>query len=774
MSHEEPRREMLPSRLSDVTPAAALFAGPGRYDEPRRFDPPSPRPRGSAAGWIGRGLRRHWWQILPLWLAAAAGSWWLGQRYFPNTYEATSIIQVEAGDPAPGRAGGAGADFATFKETQARRVATPTVVAAALGDNPDLGRRLAAEGHTDQEGAILRGLSAAVPDRTDLIQVRMTAPEDDGLAAIVDAVVAAYLRVATDFNQANSAERSTKLRQLLRVKEDQVRSKRDEVKKLVRQHGVVDEAQGRERHAAAIGRRAALSDQLLAVDLDVVKVQKELDQARRDAAAPPAPPAAPSARPAGGTDAVARAFYRSPEVAKLQEQLVELRGQIQQAAGKPDADRRALQARADAVQVQINNLWAELEPGLRIAARDQPEPDPAPAAAAPAGEVGKLEGRLEGLKAQQAMLAERLEAMKGETVAGGSEVLNLAFARQDLERAESVLDTMAQTFNQADVASNQPVARFRQEGKAKTVEKSAAPARLAVATVVPLLALLVLLGFFGLVERQVGRILDPIDLPMRAQLDVIGLVPPLPKPRAGRVGIAAATAGARSQEDVERFIQSLDQLRVLVTGRGDAQGRPNRSLLITSASEGEGKSTLAAQLAERSVNAGLLTLLVDADLRNPSLSRMFDRPESVGLANVLRGELLAEEAIGTVAEAGGFHFLPAGLVRDDVSRLLQSEKLARFLESARESFDLVLVDSPPVLPVADALTIGRCVDAAILTVRHKASRLPLVERASRQLSSVGITILGAVVSGVRDRYAPYYGPKPASDPNRDASVGAVG
>jgi polysaccharide biosynthesis transport protein len=109
-----------------------------------------------------------------------------------------------------------------------------------------------------------------------------------------------------------------------------------------------------------------------------------------------------------------------------------------------------------------------------------------------------------------------------------------------------------------------------------------------------------------------------------------------------------------------------------------------------------------------------------------------------------------------------------------VSRLLQNDRLARFLESARESFDLVLVDSPPVLPVADALTIGRCVDAAILTVRHKVSRLPQVERASRQLSSVGITILGAVVNGVKDGLAPYYGPKPAGDPSRDASVSTAG
>ena len=772
MSHEEQRREMLPSRLSDVAPPSALFAPAGRFEPAGRFDPPPPRHRGSAIGWVGRGLRRHWWQILPLWLAAAAGSWWLGHRLFPNTYEATSIIQVEAGDPAPGRAGGAAADFATFKETQAQRLATQKVVASALADAPDLGKRLAAEGHTDQEGAILRGLTAAVQPRTDLIQVAMSAAEDDGLAAIVDAVVAAYLRVATDFNQENSAQRSLNLRRLLRIQEDQVNQKRKAVQKLVQQHGVVDEQQGRERHAAAIERRAALSDQLLAVDLDVVKAQKELEQARRDVAAPAPPP--PPARPAGGADAVARAFYNSPEVAALQKQRVEVRGKLQQAdrePGKvPDAERRALQARADALTRQIDALWAELEPGLRIAAQNEPE---RPAAAASAGEVGKLEGRLEGLKAQQEMLARRLEDMKGETLAGGSEVLNLAFARQDLKRAEEILDAMAREFNQADVASSQPVARFRQEGRARTVEKSAAPARLAVAAAGPLLALVALLGFFGLVEKHAGRVIDPIDLPTRAQLDVIGLVPPLPKQRGGRIGLGAGSGDARSQVDVERFIQSLDQLRVLVCGRADAQGRPNRSLLITSAMEHEGKSTLAAQLAERSVTAGLVTLLVDADLRNPTLSRMFDRPDSIGLANVLRGEMLAEEAISTVPEAGGFHFLPAGLVRDDLSRLLQSDRLARFLESARESFDLVLVDSPPVLPVADALTIGRCVDAAIITVRHKVSRLPQVERASRQLASVGITILGAVVSGVKDGLAPYYGPKPTGDPSRDASVGAA-
>jgi capsular exopolysaccharide synthesis family protein len=206
-------------------------------------------------------------------------------------------------------------------------------------------------------------------------------------------------------------------------------------------------------------------------------------------------------------------------------------------------------------------------------------------------------------------------------------------------------------------------------------------------------------------------------------------------------------------------VQSLDHLRVVLCDRRDDRGR--RVLLITSACGGEGKTTLAAQLAERCVNAGLGTLLVDADLRNPSLGRMFDRATGRGLADILRGEATAEEAITVIEDAGGLHFLPAGADRDDPGRLLRGDRLGRFLARARESFDVVIVDAPPVLPVPDALTIGRWVDGVVLAVRSDASRFPLVEQADQKLSAMGVPVLGAVVNGVRDlgpAYGGAYGP----------------
>lgn len=103
--------------------------------------------------------------------------------------------------------------------------------------------------------------------------------------------------------------------------------------------------------------------------------------------------------------------------------------------------------------------------------------------------------------------------------------------------------------------------------------------------------------------------------------------------------------------------------------------------------------------------------------------------------------------------------MPAGTPKLDPSRLLQSDRLGHLLAQAREAFDVVIVDAPPVLPVPDALTIGRWTDGAVLAVRYDMSRYPLVEKANRRLASVGVTVIGAVVNGVRvadSTYGSYY------------------
>jgi capsular exopolysaccharide synthesis family protein len=273
------------------------------------------------------------------------------------------------------------------------------------------------------------------------------------------------------------------------------------------------------------------------------------------------------------------------------------------------------------------------------------------------------------------------------------------------------------------------------------------------------------LTLFVFLELHAGRVVDPDELPERLRLQVIGVVPPLPqrtRPRAtaidnGTGNDLVSRAELQAQRRLDEFVQSLDHLRVVLCARPDPWGRNRHCVLITSACGSEGKTTLAAQLAERCVNAGLMTLLIDADLRNPALSRMLDASESPGLINVLGGAVAPEEAVMVIGDAGGFHLLPAGTPRVDPSRLLQGDRFGKFLARARASFDMIIVDAPPVLPVPDALTIGRWTDGAVLAVRFDISRFPLVQRATRRLAHIGVPLIGAVVNGVRSTESSYGG-----------------
>lgn len=131
------------------------------------------------------------------------------------------------------------------------------------------------------------------------------------------------------------------------------------------------------------------------------------------------------------------------------------------------------------------------------------------------------------------------------------------------------------------------------------------------------------------------------------------------------------------------------------------------------------------------------------------LGSLFDVPEGPGLVDVLMGTTPVESALVAIGGSGGFHLLQAGSPIQDPIQVLRSRSLGQLLGSLRHSFDIVIIDSPPILAVADALTVGRWADGAILAVRCDSSRSHLVERARCQLASAGIPMLAVVVNGVR-------------------------
>jgi len=259
--------------------------------------------------------------------------------------------------------------------------------------------------------------------------------------------------------------------------------------------------------------------------------------------------------------------------------------------------------------------------------------------------------------------------------------------------------------------------------------------------------LFAVVGLFLLLEIKAERVGDPDLLSSRVQSEVFAL-PPLPTSRGPR-----RLSGPALDEQIDRFIQRLDHLRFAVCGHQEAG--LGRCVLVTSAIGGEGKTTLSAQLAARCGNAGISTLLIDADLRRGSLCPLLDVPEGPGLSDALQSEANVDELMIPV-QGGTFHLLAAGTPVQDTSRVLQGRNFAMLIAQLRHRYEMIIIDSPPVLPIPDALILGRWTDGALLATRFEVSRSPQVERARRQLDQAGITVLGTVLNGMKSSDS-YYG-----------------
>ncbi len=175
--------------------------------------------------------------------------------------------------------------------------------------------------------------------------------------------------------------------------------------------------------------------------------------------------------------------------------------------------------------------------------------------------------------------------------------------------------------------------------------------------------------------------------------------------------------------------------------------RSVRALLITSPGIGEGKSTTAANLAVVNAEAGLKVILVDADLRRPSLHTLFGLAQTPGFSTALLAG--ASEAIPLQETAvPGLRLLASGVLPPNPSALISSQRCLDLLEALRAQADLVLIDSPPVLAVSDASMLATRCDGVVLVISSGQTTRDAARRAKLQLDKVGATLIGPVLNRV--------------------------
>lgn len=170
--------------------------------------------------------------------------------------------------------------------------------------------------------------------------------------------------------------------------------------------------------------------------------------------------------------------------------------------------------------------------------------------------------------------------------------------------------------------------------------------------------------------------------------------------------------------------------------------------MITSAVPGEGKTTTAANLAVSYAHEGKKVLLVDADLRKPSLHLMFGQPNLYGLTNLLTNERPDQEAIRE-SYIPNLSLVPSGTIPPNPAEILSSPRLDSLLEEWKRQFDIVIFDSPPTLAITDGLVVATRCDGVILVVQAGKVKLEQVRKAKMNLELVKSTILGVVLNNVR-------------------------
>jgi capsular exopolysaccharide synthesis family protein len=181
------------------------------------------------------------------------------------------------------------------------------------------------------------------------------------------------------------------------------------------------------------------------------------------------------------------------------------------------------------------------------------------------------------------------------------------------------------------------------------------------------------------------------------------------------------------------------------------------SLVVTSPGVGEGKTATLANLGVVFAQAGERVVLVSCDLRRPRIGEFFGLDEDEGLSSVLLGQRTLDESVLPVPDIERLSLLPAGPIPSNPAELLNNAKAREIFTRLRDKYDLVLIDSPPVLPVTDAAILSQYADATLMLAAAGQTKRSDLHRAVEKLDQVGATILGTVLNKVTRQTGRYYG-----------------
>ncbi len=255
-----------------------------------------------------------------------------------------------------------------------------------------------------------------------------------------------------------------------------------------------------------------------------------------------------------------------------------------------------------------------------------------------------------------------------------------------------------------------------------------------------------------LMESMNDSITGTDDVENMLKLRMLGIIPLVSKKSKASKASTALVPGSLDN-DRDSFEESIKTIRTSVCL--EEIENANQVIMVTSALPGEGKSTLASHLAH-SLAQMERVLLIECDLRRPSLHRAFKFNDATGLAQLLMGEAKFGQSI-KLDVVDGLDVIPAGTIPKNPLELISSDRFTRLLEQMKKRYDRIVIDSAPVQAVSDALILGRLADTVLYAVKADSTPVNISARGVKRLREADISLCGAVVTQVNIKKISAYG-----------------
>lgn len=650
----------------------------------------------------------HWrairgnWKLVALIAAMGAAAGLTIAAFQPRVYHARTTIEIQGiADGLKSQDGNPNADSeVSDMQTQIQIMLSDSAIDAVRArlEKSRVGSDAASRKALDTAATSLT-VRAAGPTR--LIEIAADSTDPETAARFVNALADEFIQQHIEARWQGTERASRKLKGALEEMRARLEESENALQRYARQSGLV----------IAPDRNSVSEDKLR-------QLQEELSRAQEDRVAKQA-----------RYDAVTRidtadlpSMLNSPAISAAQEKLTDLRRQIADLAPTYAPD-----------YPKVKRLEAQIVP-LQAAIRTEA----ANAAARIAAEYAES-------KRREDLLIAAYRAQAGVVSADAEKTVHYDVLKREVDSTRALYDSMLARVKESAIASAMRVSNVRVLDRAR-----ASTTRYRSRTGQFLLLGLISGLFVGVVlviarDQTDQTIQAPGDLAFILNLPELGAVPSRPGRDRRQFG---AMAGAYRP--------------ILASLIFAAEARDSRVLVVTSANPGEGKTTVAAQLAGGFAEAGKSVLIVDGDLRRPRLHEILETDSGPGLGDLLASPQALEageiQRCARSTTRPGVFFLPSGTSSAESPNLLYSARLREILVYARKNYDIVLIDTPPMLQIPDARVIGRAADAVLIVVRAGKTTREAALAVRQRLLEDGTPMTGSVLNDWNPRKSPgYYG-----------------